>query len=379
MFQASHTPEFKGGFFDEWAYFIGNRCDVIHRFSEEFAMRSLFHCPRHVLPRLEHLEDRTLMSTCHVTRLTDQGVGKGFRGDLRYCINKVNTEPGPDAIDFTVTGTINLTGALPDVSTDIDIQGPGANLLTIRRDAGGDYRCFTVAAGTVLISGVTIADGRADVGGGIYNQSNLSLNDVILSTNTSVVGQGGGIYNGGVLTLSNTTISDNNSHSPVFHVGPDYGGGIYNSILGQMNITTSTFNNNSADGDWAGSGGAIANYGFMTISDTTFYDNSARGDYPSSTGGGPGGYGGAIFNSGVLNVLSSTFQDNTAIALMNVGGHRALGGGIYNGDTLTVVNSTFFGNSSTGFIARAGGIYEHGIVSTVRHSTLDNNSVEYSA
>lgn len=41
-------------------------------------------------PHFEPLEDRTLLSTCHVTRLTDQGLGKGFRGDLRYCINKIH-------------------------------------------------------------------------------------------------------------------------------------------------------------------------------------------------------------------------------------------------------------------------------------------------
>jgi len=56
-----------------------------------------------VKPRVEILESRTLLSTCHVTRLTDLGIGKGFRGDLRYCINKVNAEPGPDAIDLGAT------------------------------------------------------------------------------------------------------------------------------------------------------------------------------------------------------------------------------------------------------------------------------------
>ena len=60
---------------------------------------------------LESLEDRTLMSTCHVTRRSDFGAGRDFRGDLRYCINKVNAEPGADVIDFGVTGTINLNSA----------------------------------------------------------------------------------------------------------------------------------------------------------------------------------------------------------------------------------------------------------------------------
>ena len=37
-------------------------------------MSRLAHASRRL--NLEPLEDRTLMSTCHVTRLTDQGVGK---------------------------------------------------------------------------------------------------------------------------------------------------------------------------------------------------------------------------------------------------------------------------------------------------------------
>ena len=112
-------------------------------------------------PRFETLEDRTLMSTCHVTRLSDSGAGMGFRGDLRYCINKVNAEPGPDDINFSVAGIINLTGSLPDLSSDINIQGPGSTLLRVRRSTGGDYRIFTVTAGAIVsISGLTASNGR---------------------------------------------------------------------------------------------------------------------------------------------------------------------------------------------------------------------------
>src|SRR5262249_36397360 len=118
--------------------------------------------------RLEALEDRTLLATCHVTRLLDTGVGQGLRGDLRYCITYANNNPGPDAIDFKVTGTIPLNSALPDLGTDIDIQGAGANLLTVLRTTGGFSRIFTVTAGaTALISGLTIANGYNLNGGGI--------------------------------------------------------------------------------------------------------------------------------------------------------------------------------------------------------------------
>jgi hypothetical protein len=78
-------------------------------------------------PRLEALESRTLLSVCTVDRLTDNnpaGGGEGGNGmdDLRYWIT--NATDGND-IKFGVTGTINLTGALPDLTHSISIEGPG--------------------------------------------------------------------------------------------------------------------------------------------------------------------------------------------------------------------------------------------------------------
>jgi len=98
--------------------------------------------------RLEVLEDRTAPAVFPVTSLADGGPGT-----LRQAILAANATPGDDAITFGVTGTINLASALPDLSTNIDIQGPGANLLTVRRDTGGYYRVFAVASGaTVTLS-----------------------------------------------------------------------------------------------------------------------------------------------------------------------------------------------------------------------------------
>src|SRR5262245_33019214 len=96
--------------------------------------------PTRFRPQLETPEDRTLLATCHVTRLSDTGAGQGLRGDLRYCINYANGNPGPDTIDFKVTGTINLTQALPDLSGELTVAGPGADLLTI--DAQQKARVF---------------------------------------------------------------------------------------------------------------------------------------------------------------------------------------------------------------------------------------------
>ncbi len=146
--------------------------------------------------RLEPLEERRLLSTCHVTRLSDNGVGKGFRGDLRYCINKVNTEPGPDAIDFTMQGeTIYLNSALPDLSTDIEILGPGKDRLWIARNgtpqSGPLLRIFKIAAGAkVQISGLSMLNGKtsgADAdGAGIYNAGDLTIRDSLVGLGSAI-------------------------------------------------------------------------------------------------------------------------------------------------------------------------------------------------
>src|SRR5713101_8027743 len=86
-------------------------------------------------PRLEILEDRTLLSVCTVDRLTDLNEGKGNMGDLRYCIT--NSTDG-DAITVGVQGTVNLAGVLPNLTHSISIEGPGADLMTVQRDTGGD-------------------------------------------------------------------------------------------------------------------------------------------------------------------------------------------------------------------------------------------------
>src|SRR5262249_50109901 len=139
---------------------------------------------------LELLEDRTLPSTFPVTNLLDSGTGS-----LRQAILDANAQPGDDLITFAVTGTINLAGALPDLSTNIDMQGPGATLLTVRRDSGGTYRIFTVTGSpTVTLSGLWIANGLADEGGGIYVAGgNLTLANSVLVANR-VWASGGGLF-----------------------------------------------------------------------------------------------------------------------------------------------------------------------------------------
>jgi hypothetical protein len=213
----------------------------------------------------EQLEDRTVPSLFTVTNLGDSDAGS-----LRQAILDANARSGDDTIRFEVTGTINLAGALPDLSTNIDIQGPGANLLTVRRDTGGSYGIFTVASGaTVAFSGLTISNGLAS---------------------------GGGIYNAGTLTVSGCTLSGNST-------GPDdggSGGGIFNA--GTATVTASTFSGNYAD--W--SGGALYNTGTLALNNSTVSGNSVADSW---------GFGaiGAEGPSSLTIITDSTISGNTGL------------------------------------------------------------------
>jgi CSLREA domain-containing protein len=98
---------------------------------------------------------------------------------LREAIKAANANPGDDdGIEFTVTGTINLTSVLPDITGGVSIDGPDANMLTVRRFDSDTvlFRIFNVTTtGTVAFSGMTISNGISNgqspdnAGGGISN------------------------------------------------------------------------------------------------------------------------------------------------------------------------------------------------------------------
>ena len=244
---------------------------------------------RNSRPQLQILEDRTLLSTCRVTRLSDTGSGDGFRGDLRYCISKVNAEPGEDRIIFTVNGAIDLNRALPGLTGDLIIDGPGAEHITVRRAGEADYRIFTIPSGvTVQIFGLTISGGRSGYGGGIRNNGTLTLADSLVTGNMNPdpplfnksIG-GGGIYNKGTLNIYRSTISGNFARS---EIGGN-GGGIYNDLGGIATIAGSDIVNNTADG-------------LSTVFST--------------------GVGGGVYNAGNLSIVSSNISNNAASALETI-------------------------------------------------------------
>ena len=104
-------------------------------------------------------------ATFTVTNADDGGTGS-----LRAAMGSANISGGADTIVFdpaffNTPRTINLTGELPPINDSLTITGPGAHLLTVRRNTGGNYRIFTINSGvTAAISGLTISNGNAGTG-----------------------------------------------------------------------------------------------------------------------------------------------------------------------------------------------------------------------
>jgi len=250
------------------------------------------------------------------------GINAG-KVSLRDAIAAANANPGADTIDVGVTGTINLTGALPDLSSDITITGPGANLLNVHRNTDGLYRIFTIDSGvTAAISGLTVSNGSARNGGGILNMGTLELTNCTVSGNAANFG--GGIQNSGTLTLTNCTVSDNTANA-VQTISFGEGGGIHN--VGMLTLTNCTVSGNNA----VNFGGGIFNSssaGELTLTNCTVSGNNAVN------------FGGGIFNSssgGEPTLTNCTVTQNHADNDNNGFGS---GGGILNdGNTMTLLNT----------------------------------------
>jgi predicted outer membrane repeat protein len=218
-------------------------------------------------------------ATQTVTNCNDSG-----SGSLRQAVLNANSG---DIIAFALSpscSTITLSSTI-DIDTSVTIAGSGASALAVSGD-GAVGVVEVASAVTVSISGLTIEDGNAEGGGGIFNNGTLTVTNSTLSNNTANnagVG-GGGIYNDGTLTVANSTLSGNIASG-------GNGGGIYN-------VTTATVNASTLSGNSASQGGGIFNATALIVTDSTLSNNSA-----SEYGGGINGEG---------TVTSSTLSNNSA-------------------------------------------------------------------
>ena len=341
-----------------------------------------------LLPLVIILPLPVFAATITVDTLIDESDGSCTDGDcsLRDAIAVANPN---DTIHFGVTGTLTLTIDHLTIDKDLTINGPGAGDLTVSGD--DTLRVFWINEDVnATLSGITIADGRGQDGGGIFNRGGrLTVNDCTFANNSATY-DGGAISNrfDGSLHVADSVFSGNTARhgagvdnretliivDSTFtgNVASTWGGGVYN-YKGVVTVTGSTFTDN---GEYTDAGGAICNHeGVLDVTNSTFSANNADG----SAGGG-GIYnedrlsvrssdflsntatrGGGITNNGYLTVADSTFSGNVV---------AAQGGGILNTEALTVTGSTFYSNT-----AKWGGGIENTDVLSVSSSTFYGNSV----
>ena len=161
----------------------------------------------------------------------------------------IHVAAGTYTENVTIDKNVMLLGAGPgEYGTIVD----GNNVGTV----------FVVVPGvTVIISDMTIRNGRAPTGGGILNTGTLTLNNSTVSGNTAD-NDGGGICNEATLTLTNSTVSGNTA---------TVGGGIFN-FLGMAEVINSTVSGNTAT-----LGGGITNTAnaILRLSNATVSNNTA--------------------------------------------------------------------------------------------------------
>ncbi len=341
------------------------------------------------------------------------------------------TGSGADTIVLTNTeisysSSFNSTpAALPEITSEITIQGDAAGGSIISRDSSApDFRLLTVQIdGNLTLSDVTIQGGEATERGGavaVYSGtltltgSTLTSNAALAPNNTDSA-EGGAIWGeyatvsvtqeseisdnsaqlGGGISLNESSLVLSNSSIDA-NVALRRYGGVYSLQPSYLSMTSVTVSQNTAIG--AVGGLAVMSDGNtdpIQIIDSTFSNNRALGNDSEGVGGGvyvylqalnitdsvfSGNYartgGGAIYAKGYGAELTisggSISQNSTSMYVDSSMQAAGIGGAICITDvySATLMNTTISDNSS----GRGGGLVIEGTDTTIESSTFSGNS-----
>jgi len=355
--------------------------------------------------RFESLEDRRLLAITVDTVLDVVDTADNLTS-LREAIATTNTT-NEGAINFAVTGAINLVSGELEITDTLTITGPGQELLTIDAQQQSRVLNFSAITGDLILSNLTLTGGQSTDSGGIRFNSDgaLTLTNSTISGNTS-----GGIFSdSGRVSLTSSTVSGNGSPSTGSGISTDSGnvslmssrvtgnmsystgGGIF-TVSGDVSLTSSAVNGNSTTGYWrygGGAGGGIyTRSGSVSLTSSTVDGNSTSGRYAHG--------GGIATSSGSVSLTGSTVSGNSTAGISAPGGGISssglgsvsltsstvsgnssgdAGGGIHtNSSSVLLTSSMVSGNSTSGRFGSGGGISTGTGHVSLTSSTVSGNS-----
>ncbi|WP_165226486.1 beta strand repeat-containing protein [Aquisphaera insulae] len=330
---------------------------------------------RRMRPRLEALEDRTLLAVYNVTTFADVVNASDGVLSLREAVNAADVAGGTNSINLPA-GTYGLSlGRLDLTKGSITITGGSPSAIL---QGNGRVGVMYVGQGvTANLDHLTLTNGFSNFGGaGLFNDGTANLSNVVVRNNTAhAAGKaatgtagarvyGGGINNTntGTMTLTDSTVTLNTATAgdgadanvdsslhliPATSGGTAWGGGILNG--GRLSLVRSSVASNFAIGGAGGTTASLIQFLFPSAS-----PQAAGGD---GRGGGIGNY--VVSGPGVTTLdAASALSANGARG--GGGGGNGLGGGLYVDSGTVTINGSLASNQATGGagstgIATAGG------------------------
>jgi predicted outer membrane repeat protein len=272
---------------------------------------------------------------------------------------------GADTINFSVSGSINISGAnLTNITSPMTING-GSNI-TIDANNTASRRIFnlTSAANPVTIQNITLQEGRQGNGGCINTAGNISLTitNATISNCTATSG-GGAIYFGDntnpSLTLTNVSLLNNSVTGN--------GGAIYADDGTDVTATNLTATGNSATGS-----GSVIYYNAYGVNASNVV---ITGSSTISNNDAPGGAITIRHDDGHL-ITGVTFEGNEAgvsgVSSGNGGAIQTLGNA-----NITISNNNFVENFA--HLWGSGGAIEinNAVSAIIENNTFDGNQSPY--
>ncbi len=274
-------------------------------------------------------------------------------------------------------------------SASVQIAG-----LEMTRGSASQGGAVSLAAGSLVLSGVDVTGNAASSDGGGVSQDGGQLWVDSSTFSANVAGAGGGIYIAqGSAQIQNTTFGGSSASAGNMAA---VGAGVYN-VGGDVIVNGCTFGFNTSGVNVYGHGVDIYNNSVMDLTNSTFdHTSSTAGgegvdvladqstnltnltiDDTSVTGGG-GVNGGAIYAAGFATNLTNVTVDNTSVP---VAGAAIAGGAVYLASTQVTWNGGSIANTNNGGATDndatdGGALYTNSAGATVTGVAISNTSTE---